>query len=68
MLFSEMTIQLRTRSTGTVDTSAKLSLTSVTIWIRIRPELPQKFNHLFTLPNFPDNFTQIRSEVFAESC
>jgi len=29
-----------------------------------------KFNHLFVcpLPTFPENFIQIRSEVFAQSC
>jgi len=31
---------------------------------------PPKFNHLFTgpLPTFPENFVQIRSVVFAQSC
>ena len=31
---------------------------------------PPKFNHLFIdpLPTFPENFMQIRLEVFAESC
>jgi len=31
---------------------------------------PPKFNHLFTGPlsTFPENFMQIRSEVFAQSC
>jgi len=31
---------------------------------------PPKFNHLFIgpLPTFPENFIQIRLEVFAQSC
>jgi len=34
------------------------------------PDRYQKFNHLFTgpLPTFHENFMQIRSEVFAQSC
>jgi len=49
---------------------AKTRLTSVAIriviWIRDSIS-PQKFNRLFIdpLPTFPENFMQIRSEVFA---
>ena len=63
----------KTRSTGTVHTSAKAGLTSVAtlIPIRILPwsGSPPKFNHLFVglLPTFPENFIEIRSEVFAQS-
>jgi len=54
-----------TRSTGTVHTSIKVRLTSVTI----SGSLP-KFSHLFIcpLPTFPGNFMQIRLEVFVQSC
>jgi len=59
-------------STGTVHTSAKAGLTSVAIRIRIhiRIRSPPKFNLLFygALPTFPENFIQIRLEVFTQSC
>jgi len=51
-----------------VHTFAKARLTSIAIRIRIRdPDLHQ---NLITgpLPSFPENFMQIRSEVFAQSC
>jgi len=60
-----------------VHTFGKARLTSVAIRIRNRMQIririqiqtPPKFNHLFkTLPTFPENFMQIRSEVFAQSC
>jgi len=56
-------VVLIARTTGAVHTSAKTRLTSVIIWIS-----PSKFNHLFIglLPTFPENFMQIRSDVFAQ--
>jgi len=56
-----------------VHTSAKARLTSVAIRIRISdPDCHQNLiiYFLFTglLPTFPENFMQIRSEVFAQSC
>jgi len=63
--------KIETRNTGTVHTSTKARLTSVAIqypdpWFGS----PSKFNRLFIgpLPTFPENFMQIRSEVFAQSC
>ena len=60
-----------TRSTGTVHTSAKARLTSVAIRIDPDPDpSPPKLNHLFTgpLPTFSENFMQMRSDDFAQSC
>jgi len=65
-----------TGSTGTVHTSTKARLTSVATRIRIRirirmrdPHRHENFNRFVTgpLPNFRENFMQIRSDVFAKS-
>jgi len=62
------------RSNGTMHTSAKARLTSVRIRIRIRIHIrsgsPTKFRRLFIDPlsTFRENFVQIRSEVFVQSC
>jgi len=67
---------IKSRSTGTVYTSAKACLISVAIWIRIHIRIririrdPDRHQNLilFTgpLPTFHENFMQIRSEVFCE--
>jgi len=54
-------------------TSAKARLTSVVIQIRIQiPDLDCHQNlvicSLAHLPTFPENFMQIRLEVFVQSC
>jgi len=55
-----------TRSTGTVHISAKARLTSVTIRIR-HPNCHQNLIlFIGPLPTFPENFMQIRCEVFAK--
>jgi len=66
ILQSWMVAVIKTRSTGTVHTSAKARLTSVAIRIRIWTGSPPKSNRLFIgpLPTFPENFMQIRSEFF----
>jgi len=65
-----LSMTLKARSTWTVHTSAKARLTIVAD-PDLYPDpwygLPPKFNHC-SLPTFPENFMQIRSEVFAESC
>jgi len=58
-----------TRNTGTVHICARARFTSVAIRDLDRHQ-NSKFNHLFIgpLPTFPENFMQIRLEVFAQSC
>jgi len=60
---------LKTRSTGTMHTSAKARLTSVALGSGSVFGSPPKFNHLFIGPlsTFPENFMQIRSKAFAQS-
>jgi len=51
-----------------VHTSAKAGLTSVAIRIWIR-DLDRRQNlNICPLPTFPENFMQIRSQVFVQSC
>jgi len=58
----------KTRSTGTMHTSAEARLTSVAIRIRIPdPDCHQNLT-IGLLSTFPENFMQIRWGVFAQSC
>ena len=65
-------ISVRTRSIGTVHTSAKARLTGVAIRIRIRIRDQDRHQNLIIfigpLPTFPENFMQICSKIFALSC
>jgi len=75
-------LTLTAKITGTMHTSAKERLTSSAVWQISMNEWPvttfrisqywspPKFSHLFIgpLPTFPENFMQICSEVFAQSC
>jgi len=75
MSYNTVNKDIKTRSTGTVHTSAKVRLTSVAIRIRIRIQIRNKDRHqkcnLCSLAHCQPslkNFMQIRSEVFAQSC
>jgi len=66
---------MKLEALGHGNTSAQVRFTSVAIriqiWIRDPGcRSPPKFNHLFigSLPTFPENFMQNRSQVFAQSC